>query len=409
MTQQPDSSPPHRLGLVLSGGGILGIAHIGMLKALDEHGLLDGIDVAVGTSAGALMAALFALGYTPDGMWEIWQRDAWRLFGGKVDANVVQDRNWQGALDALVHWDWTRFRGLLRGEKLALALRTYLVRDPQGTGVRPTRPARPLLVVATNYNTGQQTVWRFTHHIPPVRDFVEAAPPALALAPGRVAHWQVHDEDDPAIARFPTIAEAVRCSISIPFVFVPAQAPTLYQGQQGPDDTLYVDGGVHDNYSLSAAVKLAGCDRVIGLMLAPARPYVRQGWTGLIAMAQRIIDQMGRTLFEADQDDALLRETNIRTLVPRLPATGGTFDVAAMPAIYAAGLDVTREFLQRVGETAGRVTWDTIFATRQLNPAPGEALPPLRNAARDLQPGWPDLAAPDVRYYVYDKLDDPGP
>ncbi len=391
-----------KLGLVLGGGGILGIAHIGMLKVLDEYGLLDEIEVAVGTSSGSIMAALFALGYTPDDMWELWQHDCWKLLGGKVDARAVQDRNWKGALDALVHRDGTRFRGLILGDKLSLALRTYLVSDPQSTGVRPTRRACPLYVLATNYNTSQQTVWHFTNHVPAVRDLSEAAPSEVEQAQGRVAHWQIHDEDDPMIARFPTMAEAVRCSISIPFVFVPAQAPTLYQGQQGPDDTLYIDGGVRDNYSLSAAVKLAHCDRVFGLMLGSTDPYAPQGWTGLIAMAQRIINQMGQTIFEADQDDGVLRSTPIRTLVPRLPATGGTFDVAAMPAIYQAGLDVTRAVLQQVGETTGSVTWDTIFANPQLPTGPGAA---------DLRPATPTpatLTEGAVKYYIYEKTPGPG-
>lgn len=388
-----------KLGLVLSGGGILGIAHIGMMKALDEHGLLDEIEVAVGTSAGAIMAAMFALGYTPDDIWDVWQRDAWSLFGGKMDANAVQDRNWKGALAALTHWDGTRFRGLILGDKLSLALRTYLVSTKEG--VRPTRPPCGLYILATNYNTSQQTVWHFTRHVPAVRDLSEAAPRALEAAQGRVAHWQIHEEDDPAIVRFPSMAEAVRCSISIPFVFVPAQAPTLYQGQPGPDETLYIDGGVRDNYSLSAAVKLAHCDRVFGLMLGSTDPYAAQGWTGLIAMAQRIINQMGLTIFEADQDDGVLRNTDIRTLVPQLPATGGTFDVAAMPAIYQAGLDVTRAFLQQVGAATGSITWDTIFANPQSPTGPAMA---------DLRPATPTpatLTEGAVKYYIYEKPTSP--
>lgn len=389
-----------KLGLVLSGGGILGIAHIGMLKALDEHGLLDEIEVAVGTSAGAIMAAMFALGYTPDDMWKVWNSDAWSLFGGKRDPNAVQDRNWKGAFDALRHWDWTRFRGLILGDKLSLALRTYLVSSKPGVG--PTRQSCLLYVLSTNYNTSQQTVWRFTSHVAGARNLGGPVPEALAPAEGRVAHWQIHDQDDPAIVHFPSMAEAVRCSISIPFVFVPAQAPTLYQGQPGPDATLYVDGGVRDNYSLSAAVKLAQCDRVIGLMLGSADPYAPQGWTGLVAMAQRVINQMGETIFEADQDDGVLRGTDIRTLVPRLPSTGGTFDVAAMPAIYAAGLAVTREFLQRVGERAGSITWDTIFATREFTDGGGTTA-----VLRPATPAPRGLFAEEVKYYIYEKA--PGP
>ena len=48
------------VGLVLSGGGVKGIAHIGMLKALDEYGI--GANVIAGTSVGALVGALYANG-----------------------------------------------------------------------------------------------------------------------------------------------------------------------------------------------------------------------------------------------------------------------------------------------------------------------------------------------------------
>ena len=51
------------VGLVLSGGGASGFAHVGVLKALEEHNIP--IDYISGTSAGALVGALYAVGYTP--------------------------------------------------------------------------------------------------------------------------------------------------------------------------------------------------------------------------------------------------------------------------------------------------------------------------------------------------------
>jgi NTE family protein len=53
-----------KTGLVLSGGGARGVAHIGVLKALDELGVV--IDCISGTSAGALVGALYAQGHKPD-------------------------------------------------------------------------------------------------------------------------------------------------------------------------------------------------------------------------------------------------------------------------------------------------------------------------------------------------------
>lgn len=55
-----------RVGLVLSGGGARGLAHIGVIKALEEHHIP--IDYIAGTSAGAIVGCMYALGFSPDQM-----------------------------------------------------------------------------------------------------------------------------------------------------------------------------------------------------------------------------------------------------------------------------------------------------------------------------------------------------
>lgn len=56
--------------LVMSGGGIKGIAHIGALCALDEKGYLDDIEIIAGTSIGAFIGVLIAIGYKPKELYE---------------------------------------------------------------------------------------------------------------------------------------------------------------------------------------------------------------------------------------------------------------------------------------------------------------------------------------------------
>ena len=58
------SHAQQRIGLVLSGGGATGLAHIGVIKALEERGIP--IDYITGTSAGALVGSMYAAGYSPD-------------------------------------------------------------------------------------------------------------------------------------------------------------------------------------------------------------------------------------------------------------------------------------------------------------------------------------------------------
>ena len=50
-----------KFGIALSGGGIRGIAHAGVLQALEENGIKP--DIVGGTSCGSIVAALYALGY----------------------------------------------------------------------------------------------------------------------------------------------------------------------------------------------------------------------------------------------------------------------------------------------------------------------------------------------------------
>jgi len=76
-----------KIGLVLSGGGARGIAHLGILKALNELGVT--VDMISGTSAGALIGALYAQGLKPETIFELIKdlsffkavRPAWALTG----------------------------------------------------------------------------------------------------------------------------------------------------------------------------------------------------------------------------------------------------------------------------------------------------------------------------------------
>ena len=61
-----DNNRQQSVGLVLSGGGAKGIAHIGVIKALEENNIP--IDYITGTSMGAIVGGLYAAGYTPEEM-----------------------------------------------------------------------------------------------------------------------------------------------------------------------------------------------------------------------------------------------------------------------------------------------------------------------------------------------------
>ena len=63
-----------KLGLALSGGGIRGIAHAGVLKALEENNIK--IDYIGGTSSGSIIATLYAMGYSPYYIYILFKRYA---------------------------------------------------------------------------------------------------------------------------------------------------------------------------------------------------------------------------------------------------------------------------------------------------------------------------------------------
>src|SRR5690606_37438682 len=61
-SQNQDSTVDPKVGLVLSGGGAKGLAHIGVLKVIDSLGIR--IDYVAGTSMGAIIGSLYAAGYS---------------------------------------------------------------------------------------------------------------------------------------------------------------------------------------------------------------------------------------------------------------------------------------------------------------------------------------------------------
>src|SRR5580658_5718929 len=66
-----------KIGIALSGGGAKGLAHIGILKASDSAGLQ--IEYITGTSMGAIIGAMYAVGYTSDSIERLARKIDWDL------------------------------------------------------------------------------------------------------------------------------------------------------------------------------------------------------------------------------------------------------------------------------------------------------------------------------------------
>lgn len=127
----PRSAPrPPRIGLALGGGAARGFAHIGVIQVLEEQGIRP--DLVVGTSAGSLVAALYASGKSGAEMARLAQT---------MDESAITDWMFPG-------------RALLRGEALARYVRQ------QTGGLAIEQMKLPLGILATDLNTGEPALFR---------------------------------------------------------------------------------------------------------------------------------------------------------------------------------------------------------------------------------------------------------
>ena len=121
---------PPRIGLALGGGAARGFAHIGVIQVLEENGIRP--ELVVGTSAGSLVAALYASGK-----------------GGKELAGLAQGMD----ESALTDWSFPG-RGLIRGEALARYVRA------QTGGLLIEQMKLPLGIVATDLSDGAPVMFQ---------------------------------------------------------------------------------------------------------------------------------------------------------------------------------------------------------------------------------------------------------
>ena len=126
---RPVPKPP-RIGLALGGGAARGFAHVGVIQVLEENGIK--VDLVAGTSAGSLIAAIYASGKNGKEM---------QALAESMDEGAITD------------WSFP-LRGLIRGEALA-----RYVRDKTG-GKGIEQMVVPLGIVATDLSDGSPILFR---------------------------------------------------------------------------------------------------------------------------------------------------------------------------------------------------------------------------------------------------------
>lgn len=287
-----------KIGLVLSGGAARGLAHIGVLKALDEQGIQ--IDAIAGTSMGAVVGGLYASGYTPAELERIALEMDWQqALSDAPPRKDVPFRRKQDDRDFLVKQKIS-FRddgtlglplGVIQGQNLAMVLESLLVHTSDNRDF--DKLAIPFRAVSTDIATGEKVVFRKGH-----------------------------------------LPQAIRASMSIPAVFAPVEI----------DGRLLVDGGMVDNIPVDVARDM-GVDVVIVVDIGNPLRDRKDLSTVLDVMNQSI------TLMTRKNSEAQLATLKPGDVLIQPPLSGyGTTDFGRVPQLIDAGYRATTVLAARLAE-----------------------------------------------------------
>jgi len=260
------------VGLALSGGGLRGAAHIGVLRALEANAIP--IDMVAGTSAGAIVAALYACGHTPAAMQKILEGlNLKELVDFKLPIGDLFKYGCQWLFSGKLRF-WSALpSGLIQGKKIEECFTRWW----QNRTVRQTRI--PLAITAVDLHSGD-TVF-FSTPIPGRRDILNA----------RYYHNAL-------------ITDAVRASISIPGVFYPKK----YRGM------MLVDGAIKNNLPTDILHHM-GAEVIIAVDLGySGQPnYAIKSVSDIL---MQCIDIMGRevTLYKAEQYASIIIRPPVKDL-----------------------------------------------------------------------------------------------
>ncbi|MEG1573800.1 MAG: patatin-like phospholipase family protein, partial [Bacteroidales bacterium] len=260
-------SPAQSVGLVLSGGGAKGIAHIGVIQALEENGIP--IDYITGTSMGAIVGAMYAMGYTPAEM-----------------IKVLKSPNFKS---------WS----------------TGVINKKQLFYFRKAEPSPQFISLDLALSEGEK---KFSTHFLP-SSLINPLPMNLGFmflftpytaqsggdfnklfVPFRAVASDVYKKEA-VIFRNGDLGDAVRASMSFPFVFKPIEV----------DSSLLYDGGIYNNFPIDVMHEDFNPDFIIGSKVAsnPEKPTEDNIMAQLDAMV------MQKTDYNVPKDKGILISFNL--------------------------------------------------------------------------------------------------
>lgn len=342
-------APRPKVGLVLSGGAARGLAHIGVLKALEEQGIK--IDAIAGTSMGAVVGGLYASGYKIDELEKLALNIDWQQ--ALSDAPPREDvpfRRKQDDRDFLVKQKLS-FRddgslglplGVIQGQNLALLLESLLAHtsDTRDFDKLPI----PFRAVATDIASGEKVVFRKGH-----------------------------------------LPQVIRASMSIPAVFAPVEL----------DGRLLVDGGMTDNIPLDVAREMGVDVAIVVDIGTPLRN--RKQLTTVVDVLNQSITLMTRR--NSEEQLAALKPTDV-LIQPALAAFGVT-DFGKAQEMIDAGYRATRILDARLAQLKPHESQDA-----ELNAAraPGQRTPIITAIRVENDSKVGDEV---IRYYIRQPIGEP--
>lgn len=295
-----------KVGVVLSGGAAKGFAHIGALKVLEEAGIP--VDYIAGTSMGAIVGGLYAIGYETHVINSLVKEQDWRyllsdeIHRGNLSSSLKENKNREVYILSLPY-------------ELKIKEKKGKVRLPPGI-----ISGQNIYSLFSNLTIGYQDTIDF-NHLP--------IPFACVAADSRSGTEVVFREG--------ILPEAMRASMAIPGIFFPVEK----------DSMLLIDGGIINNYPVDI-VREMGADIVIGVLVS--RDYKTIGKSRGTVI--EVIEQLG-SFIGKEKRDKNIANTDILITPDLHPYKMMDFEASAIDSI-----------IQR-GEQAARMKWDELMALKR--------------------------------------------
>ena len=281
-----------KLGLCLSGGGTKGIAHIGAIKALQEANI--SFEFIAGTSSGSIVATLYALGYTPNEMYEIFKKHVKKI-------HYFDFKNIFQIIVNLLKTGKIHISGLNSGESIYKLVKKFST----AKGISNINQIKiPLLIPTVNiYNEDLYVFYSKKNEIKEIPSYIK----------------YINNAD---------IGAVVQASCSYPGIFCPCDKIR---------NTLLIDGGIVVNIPWRVA-KRVGADKVLSIVFSNTleKKCCNNIWEILNKSFGILCNELTR--HEWDGTDYLLEiETGSK----------GLLDKKNLDAIYEKGYIQTKRFIEK--------------------------------------------------------------